>query len=207
MTLEHVTNSWLAMSSLLSCYGPEDINSSMEVLPRDDTQALMVEELFDPLVHVVPEIVEPTRADPYPPPYRPLPKANLVLLDWLNFTAAQIHTTDGFRRTLLDAIFRTRPKAVVLSEGFGPDLFIPRNVAAYERWFHPGAVRTYPSYLTALTGLLQDLYGYRLCRGYWSHDAFAVLALVPADLAVPGTLHKTPTESFSHLADKFVQGV
>lgn len=202
MTPSHQSPSWLAYASLLSVYGPRDINLVHECFGGTGDQARAITELFRPevhhsvgeldpavvayLAHTLPDDVHVEVWDAYhsPPPR----EMDLYALHWPDFTAWRTRTGHP-HRALLDAVMTHEPKAVVLRDSAGADLAVHRQ--PYEALLGLGVARTYPSYLTALLARLEALYGYTLCRGYWT-PASAVLALVPSELkeSVSGQLHQ-----------------
>lgn len=175
---EHLTAQWLALASLVSVYGPDDIGVVYEEFPRYGVGAVMAAELFQPAWHL-------TRKAPGA-------YADLHLLDYPDLTAWATKTRMPHRLEL-DAVFSTNPLAVVLTDSAGAGMALPSNRQRWEGVLGRGACATYARYLMALLDRLEALYGYVLCRGYW-HDRRAVLALVPADLApsVCGLLRAVP---------------
>lgn len=206
----HLTAGWLALNSLKEVYrGEDDITTCREYFGGMGAQAMMVQHLFNMRKHDVLEysmdgVIHLQRtlkgtglgiwqADSYEPGNsRP---ADLVMLDFGDLTVWK--TREGEQhRDLLDRVFLLEPKAVVFTDIACRYLHLHRE--RYEGLLGAGTCVSYETYLRALLGRLQDLYGYRLVRGY--HDRWStVMALVPGDLPtwlpdVHDVLAPTPTD-------------
>lgn len=199
----HLTAGWLALRSLLDVYAPTDIRSCREYFGGMGAQALMVEDLFwtgdkhhvmefsregvKHLERVLPPSVNPFWGDAYDPIYHKHRPADLVMLDFGDLTAWK--TREGERhRQLLDAVFDTKPKAVVLTDIACRYLHLHR--ARYSELLGLECAN-YEVYLCGLLQRLRSLYGYTLVRGYmdrWS----TVMALVPDHPNLPMELIETP---------------
>lgn len=195
----HLTAGWLALKSLTEVLDPTDITFCWEAFGGMGAQALMVQHLFGPHMHVVneyaPEAVEHlqktmpggvyvTHSDSYT---NPNVGADLVMLDFGDLTCWK--TRDGEQhRGLLDATFAESPKAVVFTDIACRYLHLHRE--RYEGLLGPGTCGSYETYLEALLARLRGLYGYRLVTGW--HDRWStVMALVPDD-GEEGFLLPTP---------------
>lgn len=199
---KHLTAGWLALNSLKEIYRKEDdILTCREYFGGMGAQALMAQRLFnldyhmvleynaegvEHLKRVLPGNVGVKRADSYEP--NQTQEADLAILDFGDLTAWK--TREGQQhRDLLDRVFLLEPKAVVFTDIACRYLHLHRE--RYEGLLGPGTCASYPSYLGALLGRLQGLYGYSLHRGYqdrWS----TVMALVPDGLPTDGLLLETP---------------
>lgn len=198
---KHLTAGWLALQSLTDIYAPDDIESCWEAFGGIGAQALMVEDLFVPQIHIVneyaPEAVQHlanvlpsditvTHGDSYA---NPNVGADLVMLDFGDLTAWK--TREGEKhRDLLDTVFSFDPKAVVFTDIACRYLHLHRE--RYEILLGEGRCRNYVEYLAALLDRLRDLYGYNLVKGY--HDRWStVMALVPNNVfSDTGDLIATP---------------
>lgn len=198
----HLTAGWLALSSLRDVYEPEDISFCWEAFGGMGAQALMVQELFAPGMHVVneyaPEAVEHLRSTMPPEVFvthgdsyaNPNLGADLVMLDFGDLTAWK--TRDGeLHRQLLDQVFAHEPKAVVFTDIACRYLHLHRE--RYEGLLGKYTCVDYETYLLALLKRFENLYGYTLVEGYWDRWS-AVMALVPSGSAVGSALSPTPAE-------------
>jgi hypothetical protein len=201
---KHLTAGWLAYASLLSVYGPEDIVAAHEAFGGMGAQSLMIQELFQPVVHtvgewshagvdhlerVLPANIDVERWDAYTDP--PPPERDLIGLDFGDLTAWRTKGGDTHRK-LLDQVFENGPKAVVFTDIACRYLHLHR--ARYESLLGAATCGSYPEYLRALLARFEVLYGYTLVRGYYDRWS-TVMALVPDGYkdSVPGELIPTPT--------------
>lgn len=199
---KHLTAGWLALNSLKEIYqGAYDIRTCREYFGGMGAQALMARRLFnldyhmvleynpqavDHLYRVLPSGSAAMQADSYDP--KNTQHADLVILDFGDLTCWK--TRDGEQhRELLDRVFLLEPKAVVFTDIACRYLHLHRE--RYETLLGPGTCATYPQYLAALLARLQDLYGYRLHRGYWDRWS-TVMALVPEEIEGRPLLLETP---------------
>lgn len=172
-TGEYLTAQWLAFTSLLSVYGPDDIRS---VFLSEHVHDMMLEDLFKPFIITT----------------APAASCDLYVLDVPDFTAWATKERMPVR-ALLDEVFSQNPKAVTITDSAASHLHL--HGQRYESVLGRGTCQTYARYLLALLDRLEALYGYTLCRGYWGSQQ-AVLALVPAELKprVPGLLVAVPVD-------------
>lgn len=199
----HLTAGWHAYASLLDIYSPADIFSATEFFGGLGVQALVIQDLFKPVDHVVleyaregvdhmrrvlPGHVDVRQRDSYRP--ESFVAADLYGVDFGDLTCWK--TREGEQhRVLLDRIFATDPKAVVFTDIACRYLHLHRE--RYESLLGPGTCASYPQYLQALLARLQALYGYRLHRGYWDRWS-TVMALVPDYVEGRPLLFETPDQ-------------
>lgn len=196
----HLTAGYLAYDSLTEVYCSDDITSAREYFGGMGAQSLMIQDTFGPerhtvmdysaeaVKHIAREVpsVLAMQADAYDG--MPAWPADLVGLDFGDLTAWK--TREGQpHRELLDRVFEASPKAVVLTDIACRYLHLHRE--RYESLLGEGTCASYPQYLAGLLARLQDLYGYRLHRGYWDRWS-AVMALVPHDMEGRPLLFETP---------------
>ena len=196
----HLTAGWMALQSLQAVYSPADIDFCWEAFGGMGAQALMVQHLFAPDMHVVneyapdavaylrtamPDDVMVTHGDSYA---NPNVGADLVMLDFGDLTAWKTREGQG-HRALLDAVMQEQPKAVVFTDIACRYLHLHRE--RYEGLLGVGTCATYEGYLSALLGRLQGLYGYTLVAGYYDRWS-TVMALVPDSEYDSGRLRPTP---------------
>lgn len=196
---KHLTAGWMAMNSLKEIYRGDEIKTCWETFGGMGAQALMAERLFnlrshfvgeysqdavDHLQTVLPQKVTVRLEDAY----KSNPASDLILLDFGDLTAWK--TRDGEpHRLLLDRVFMKDPQAVVFTDIACRYLHLHKQ--RYESLLGSGSCESYETYLHALLGRLEGLYGYSLVAGYmdrWS----TVMALVPSDFEPDGQLHLTP---------------
>jgi hypothetical protein len=204
----HLTAGWLALESVKSF--DDNMGFVQEFFGGMGAQALMVQDLFHPTVHVVQEYswdavkhlervlpyphgVDVKHADAYNPDesdwhiVEPDLQPDLVVLDFGDLTVWK--TREGERhRGLLDRVFARDPKAVVLTDIACRYLHLHRS--RYETLLGEGTCETYVGYLYALCSRLEALYGYRLHRGWYDRWS-TVMALVP-DTHGECSLYETP---------------
>lgn len=199
---KHLTAGWLAYGSLAGVYGTKEFSTAWEPFGGMGAQALMIDKLFRPAEHTVqdysaeavghlrrnlPAHIVTRQADSYD--MKSFEPADLVGADFGDLTVWRTRDKEKHRR-LLDAIFATSPKAVVLTDIACRYLHL--HCERYETLLGKGSCGSYESYLDAFLSRLRVLYGYRLVRGYWDRWS-AVMALVPDDVVdVPGKLLPTP---------------
>lgn len=186
----HLTAGFHAYRSLAEVYSPDDIESAIEYFGGMGAQSLMIQEFFAPTKHVVgdysaqavshlqtvlPEPVWAVQMDAYDEQERMAPNADIVGLDFGDMTCWG--TRDGQKhRRLLDAVFGSHPKAVVLTDIAGPRLHLHRD--RYEGLLGAGTCSSYETYLDALVARLEGLYDYELQAGF-THRWSTVMAFVP----------------------------
>lgn len=197
----HLTRSWHAYQSVLSLYGPGVIKSAVEYFGGIGAHALMIQELFEPEKHVVydysqdavehlrravPLDVQVEWGDAYHPANHVA--ADLVAFDCGDMTAWR--TRDGENvRMALDRIFEAEPKAVLITDIACPYLHLHRS--RYESLLGPGTCETYESYMYALAGRLEALYGYTMLTGFFNRWS-SPFVMVPAGAAKNGVFQPTP---------------
>jgi hypothetical protein len=216
-----VTVGWYAYQSLLSVYEPEEIKTVWEPFGGIGAQSLMIRGLFPTLDwhwvgEYTPQAVKHLRrvlpqrtpkdrngviveeADAYnTTPHLP---CDLVALDFGDFTCWK--TREGQQhRLMLDWVFddprrarlmgREDPdtKAVVLTDVAGPRLGLHRS--RYEALLGTGTCADYPSYLSALADLLEEMYDYTMIAGFYHHGA-AKMAFVPKAVGDRGIFVPAP---------------
>jgi hypothetical protein len=196
-----VTVGWYAYQSLLSVYDAPEILSCWEPFGGIGAQSLMIRGLFpdlrqhwvgeytqpavDHLRRALPEGVTVLKADAYD---GRVDVADLVGLDFGDLTCWK--TREGQQhRILLDKVFETQPKAVVLTDVAGPRLGLHRT--RYEALLGTGSCADYASYLPALADLLEEVFGYTVIAGFYHHGA-AKMALVPSDAGDRGIFVPAP---------------
>jgi hypothetical protein len=195
---KHLTSGWLAYQSLAGL----EVTHAREYFGGIGAQSLMIQELFEPEVHYVtdyspdavkhlstalPFCVDVGRADAYNDPGEIYP-AQLVGLDFGDLTVWK--TREGQpHRELLDRVFASEPKAVVLTDIACRYLHLHRE--RYESLLGAGTCVSYETYLEALLRRLQRLYGYTLVAGYWDRWS-TVMALAPQGDRPMGVLRPTP---------------
>lgn len=195
----HLVASLEAYSRVSLVY-PE-IGSAMEYFGGMGAQALMIEDLFEPEIHTVfdfsppavlhlqktlPPYVMVRGRDSYDPAnFTP---AELVGLDFGDLTVWKTREGDP-RRALMDRVFASKPKAVVLTDIAARYLHLHRE--RYETILGEGTCGTYADYLEGLVERLEDLYGYRLLAGF-SHTWSTVMAFIPQGVAVGDGIRPTP---------------
>lgn len=207
---KHLTAGWHAYSSLLEVLRPTDVAFVREYFGGMGVQSLVIRKLFGQANHTVmdyswdavrhlEDILPPyqgfdvRQADAYDPrsdpDYSGCEDPDIVGLDFGDLTVWR--TREGERhRKLLDRVFTLEPKAVVLTDIACRYLHLHRE--RYETLLGSGTCESYPSYLEALLGRLDALYGYRLVRGYYDRWS-AVMALAPYEAGpVPNQLLPTP---------------
>lgn len=207
----HLTAGLYAVNALRQLYKPDQIQTVREYFGGMGAQALMIEEVFGPFdtnTHTVLEyseqavehlhrslrnehdaaIATPVHADSYDP--SSCVPADLVALDFGDLTVWK--TRDGERhRRLLNRVFAHKPKAVLLTDIACRYLHLHRE--RYETLLGPGTCQSYETYLEALVGRIEELYGYTLLAGF-SHRWSTVMALVPEILVERGDFMETPFE-------------
>ena len=147
-------------------------------------QSLMIQELWSPSEHTAldytPEAathmatlpgVTAYQANSYDPlEHRP---ADLVALDFGDFTVWKTREGEN-HRALIDRVFSSEPKGVVLTDVAPRYLHLHRT--RYETLLGPGRCESYPSYLEALADRFEALYGYVMVGGYWHGRWSSVMA-------------------------------
>lgn len=196
----HLTAGWLGLNRLAQFYRNNEIRSCEEWFGGMGAQALMANYLFDLRIHSVGEFSHDAVSHlrrvlpPYTAFYRdaydrtqPVNVMDLQILDFGDLTAWK--TRDGEKhRELLDAVFATSPKAVLLTDIACRYLHLHRE--RYETLLGAGTCGSYEDYLHAFQLRLQALYGYTPVVTHWDRWS-AVMALVPEGSA-PGPLVPTP---------------
>lgn len=199
---QHIAASYGAYRSLLDVYSPDDIQTASESFGGVGAQGVIIQNLFHPYWHIVQDYsadsalhlqnlfarspgVLARQADSYvDEPFTPV---DLVGLDFGDLTCWR--TREGEKhRGLLDRVFQSGPKAVVLTDIAGPRLHLQRD--RYETLLGVGSCRSQEAYLTAFLGRLEVLYDYRLVAGFY-HRWSAVMALVPVAALEAASLPST----------------
>lgn len=198
----HLTRSFHAFQSIKDYYGPGEIDIAMEHFGGIGAHALMIEDLFDPSVHVVqdysqeavdhmlrvlPVHMEARQADSYDP--SSFCRADLQAWDCGDFTVWKSREGEKHREAL-DRIFATEPKAVTITDIAAPYLHLHRD--RYETLLGTGSCTNYGTYIRAFASRLELMYGYSLLAGFsdrWS----TVMAFVPMSPGLPqGDITPTP---------------
>lgn len=199
---KHLTASWLALNAVLNVYDKSEIKTAYEAFGGVGAQALMINDLFDPMHHIgewsddavahlkglfkdVPSTAA-FKQDAYEAGYAGY---DLVAFDCGDLTAWR--TREGEKvHTTLDRLFSAQPKAVVITDIACRYLHLQRE--RYETLLGEGTCESYPSYLSAFLERIRTLWGYRLVTGYYDRWS-AVMTLVPEDAySLGGILHPTP---------------
>lgn len=186
---KHLWAGWAAYRSISEL----DIDSATEYFGGIGAQSRMIQELWGPERHYVfdynrdaaehlratlPPPVAAWQADSYDPvSFR---RAELVGLDFGDLTVWRTREGEPHRQ-LLDRVFSSEPKAVVLTDIAGPRLHLQRE--RYETLLGPGSCESYETYLEAFLARLTALYGYSCAGGAW-HRWSAVMALTPGEETV-----------------------
>lgn len=197
----HLTAGWLGLHAIRGYYPGNEIQTCNEWFGGMGAQALMADRLFDLKDHwvgefskdavahlkrVLPAYVAAFWRDAYDRT-EGTPSMDLQIMDFGDLTAWK--TRDGeLHRKLLDAVFATEPKAVLLTDIACRYLHLHRE--RYETLLGAGTCGSYESYLHALQLRLQALYGYTPLATHYDRWS-AVMALVPEGSA-PGRLVPTP---------------
>lgn len=199
----HLTAGWLGLQRLREIYPGNEITSCDEWFGGMGAQALMVDRLFpvhgnhtvgefshdavDHLKDALWERASVMHRDAYAKG-SPAPVVDLQVLDFGDLTAWK--TREGeLHRILLDDVFATEPKAVLLTDIACRYLHLHRE--RYETMLGAGTCQSYESYLTAFQRRLQRLYGYVPAVTHYDRWS-AVMALVPEGAAPWGDLVPTP---------------
>jgi len=195
---DHLTCSLRTFEAIAACYDRDEIDSIWEPFGGIGAHALMLEELFDPMVHRVadyaseavehmkrvlpPILVE--QADAYDG--QPIGRYDLFALDFGDLTVfkAQPGTPRG---KLLDQVFGLQPKAVTITDIAARYLHLQKR--SYEPLLGEGCCDSYEEYLERFSRLLEDRYGYVLLEGNYTRWS-TVMAFVPEGVADHGTFHK-----------------
>lgn len=181
---KHLWAGWAAYQSIADL----EIGSATEYFGGIGAQSRMIQELWSPERHYVfdynhdaaahlratlPPPVAAWQADSYDP--ATFRSAELVGLDFGDLTVWR--TREGEKhRELLDRVFASEPKAVMLTDIAGPRLHLQRQ--RYETLLGTGSCASYEGYLQGLLDRLEALYGYTCSGGAW-HRWSAVMALTP----------------------------
>lgn len=200
---QHLACSLRTLESVLDVYPAMTIDSVLEYFGGLGAQALIVEDLFSPGVHVVadysseavehmkralPSSVVVRQGDAYDPANDD--SAGLVVLDFGDLTAwkAQPSTPRG---GLLDRVFAHEPMAVVLTDIAARYLHLQKK--SYEPILGQGTCESYPQYLRAFADHLQARYGYVLHEANYTRWS-AVMSFIPEALSTKysGGIHQLP---------------
>jgi hypothetical protein len=188
----HLEAGWVAYQSIADL----KIASATEYFGGIGAQSRMIQELWSPKRHFVfdynreaaehlratlPPPVAAWRADSYD--LASFRKADLVGLDFGDLTCWRTREGEPHRQ-LLDRVFASEPKAVVLTDIAGPRLHLHRQ--RYEGLLGTGTCESYETYLRAFLARLTALYGYSCAGGAW-HRWSAVMALTPGEESVMPT--------------------
>ena len=192
---KHLAASYHTIQGLLKAYERGEIQSCREYFAGIGAQALIAESTFPKvkadhtLLEISPQAIEHLRMESQlRSPYRKLLQvdsyhpssvapADLQLVDIGDGTVYK--TLEGKPyRGLLDGVFGTYPKAVVLTDIAARYLHLHRP--RYEAILGSGSCRDYLTYLQAFAYRLEKLYpGYMFMRGYFDRWS-AVLSFIPA---------------------------
>lgn len=184
--IKHLQAGWIAYQSIREI----EINSATEYFGGIGAQSMMIRKLWNPPRHYVfdfnPQAAEHLR-NLLPPPVAAwkansydiatFRRAELVGLDFGDLTCWKTREGEP-HRGLLDRVFASQPKAVVLTDIAGPRLHLHRE--RYETLLGKGTCTTYESYLRAFLERLNALYGYSPAGGAW-HRWSAVVAMTPGE--------------------------
>lgn len=197
----HLTAGWLGLQEIFKL--GLDIQTCNEWFGGMGAQALMADRLFpltdhwvgeyskDAVAHlkrVLPRNVDAFWRDAYDRGFpRPL-VADLQILDFGDLTAWKTRDDEPHRK-LLDDVFATEPKAVLLTDIACRYLHLHRE--RYETLLGAGTCGSYEDYLHAFQLRLQALYGYVPAVTHYDRWS-AVMALVPEGSAPWGELVPTP---------------
>lgn len=195
----HLTAGWHAVQELRDVCPPGYIKTACEYFGGIGAQALMIQKAFSPTWHTVvennPDAVRHLMwmllprvgvfwADSYELGIIP---ADLVALDFGDLTVWKTRPGQPHRQ-LLNRVFASKPKAVLLTDIAGPRLHLHQE--RYESLLGPGTCGTYQTYLEAFAARLKKLYGYHLVAGFY-HRWSTVMALTSEELG-PGLFFRTP---------------
>lgn len=201
----HLTAGWLGLQELaeMGC----QIETCNEYFGGMGAQALMADRLFPLKNHWVGEfskdaVAHLKRVLPYGhlrcdtdafwrdayDRTEPTPAMDLQILDFGDLTAWKTRDDEPHRK-LLDAVFATEPKAVLLTDIACRYLHLHRE--RYETLLGAGTCGSYEDYLIALQRRLQLLYGYVPAITHYDRWS-AVMALVPQGVSSWGPLVPTP---------------
>jgi hypothetical protein len=200
----HLTAGWLGLNRLKEVYRGDEIQTCDEWFGGMGAQALMADRLFNLRNHWVGEFsrdavahlelalsglsgIEVFWRDAYAKG-SPAPAVDLEIVDFGDLTAWK--TREGeLHRILLDDIFATEPKAVLLTDIACRYLHLHRE--RYETLLGEGTCGSYENYLNAFQKRIQRLYGYVPAVTHYDRWS-AVMALVPQGAAPWGELVPTP---------------
>ena len=162
------------------------ISSATEYFGGIGAQSRIIQKLFSPPQHVVLDSslesayylqsipgVDVRSADSYAPSsYAP---AELVGLDFGDFTAYRSLKGQP-HRALLDRVFASKPKGVVITDVACRYLHLQRE--RYEALLGKGTCGSYPDYLNALAERIGLLYNYTMIGGFY-HRWSTVMTFAP----------------------------
>jgi hypothetical protein len=191
---DHLEVSWKTFLAL-ALDQPEGFTTIREYFGGIGAHALMLEQLFSPVKHVVneysPEAVrhleslglDVQQSDAYNLDAAGV--ADLAVLDFGDLTAWKASQPD--RAALLDLVFGLKPKAVTITDIAARYLHLQKK--HYEPILGKGTCDTYEDYLQAFALHLQERYGYVLLEGNYTRWS-CVMAFVPGDGYPQGDFHK-----------------
>lgn len=199
---QHVTAGWHAYAAVADTFGSE-IYTAREWFGGVGAHSLIIQGLVQPEQHLVSDY-SPAAVKHLQQLLAPMEGASAVQLDayqdlghrrydlvGLDFGDNTVWgTRDGEQhRGLLDRVFQSGPTAVVMTDIACRYLHLHRT--RYESLLGAGTCATYATYLEALVGRLELLYGYSLLAGYWDRWS-AVFVMVPSGMCDIGRFVETP---------------
>lgn len=184
----HLAASWIAFESINT-----KVKSALEVFGGIGGQSLIISDVFKPKLHAAMEVSEEAyrhlernkkllglntvwHADaykdgvPWKHPSDERDGWDFVSMDFGDFTVRWLE--DGHRRDLIDSVLDRNPEAFTITDIAGPYLHLQRGV--YERILGGGAGDSHASYLEALIGRIESVFGYQFTGGGY-HRGSAVL--------------------------------
>lgn len=196
----HLSEGYAAISSISSL----KVNRVLECFGGIGAQAQMVQDTFHPDQHVILENSKPALAflasrfkavdgikvkemdafSPEVPTLLPGLNPDLIVWDCGDFTAAKFSGAHGFS---LYQFFRMRPKALVLTDICGVKALTPAHRVG--QGLRLGPYRTQEEYLTALSRLMFEEFGYA-ARSIFYSPFTAVLPFEPLPKFVEPALVK-----------------
>lgn len=199
----HLTAGWLSLNRLKEVYRGDEIQTCNEWFGGMGAQALMADRLFnlrshwvgeytqvavDHLSNALPKRTDVFMRDAYDFSGQYEGAFDLQIMDFGDLTVRKTEP-DYPHRQLLDRVFETQPRAVLLTDIAARYLHL--HVDGYESILGEGSCGSYEEYLIALQRRLERLYGYVPAATFYDRWS-TVMALVPRGLAPWGELTPTP---------------